>query len=238
MKISLRAGEFTKDAWNRMPVAQLRIKYPKEEMQSLLSEKEGLSVHDALLELCGFGYRPISGEWSFDYFTWILEVAALTPTYVQWTERIPLTEEEIVRFGVTPQYHYDGTKTVAFDYSLVDWVCMRSTYLADPIQILNYLLSKGFYGFHGLGWCLAFQRSRPTNHRLSKRLLDAGADLFWLRDDSPPEFAQWHASRQRCRAACLALLASWHHGPRLRRWMPRDVVRMMAQRLWAYRWVF
>lgn len=88
--------------------------------------------------------------------------------------------------------------------------------------------------------CRSYAGEHETQHAL--RLIDAGRVAFPIERCAAVycrrrEFGTWTLSRQRCRAAVLALLALRRKSARVRRCVAREIMEAIARLVWRHRFV-
>lgn len=240
-KMQERAADFLIDVMDRFPMDQMRLKYTTDDIKAMMNQV-GFSrvvTLERLLDWYGERYTPAERAWVMEFFPWFLNVSQYPRDGIQMTWGFCFdSESELKKLGLVLDTRPGALDNyVAFECSLLDWVCISQSHLPAASWMLDYLLRNKYRGKRTLGWCLAFMvNTEPDGPAMIQRLLDAGAQLDWMHDASSTAIMPWYASRQRRRQQCWALLASWRHGPLLKRWMPRDVIRLIVQALWAQRW--
>jgi hypothetical protein len=223
-------AEFHADCTARVPVAQLKSEYMPEDLRTY-------PVQD--LNITRFIKSP-DRQWNIDYFCWIVDAMDYPAHFIErWVHDQSVTADEFKRWGLQQNYNM-------FPCSLLDWLCLEAGNVWGSFEMIDFLLQRGFTSSCSLSWCLFFgtQWALSLNDcsRIDQRLLDAGANLFWIRDQRTWRMnliCDWYHSRQQCRVACIALLAIWRHCPLMRRThVTRDIAVLMAKELWAQRWTF
>ena len=231
-------AEFHADCTARLPVAQMKAKYSPEDLRTY--PVQDLAINRFIM--------TSDRQWNIDYFCWIVDAMDYPMHFIEtWVLNHSVTRAEIQRWGC--KIEIDPNYVPVFSCSLLDWLCYKAGNVRGAFEMIDFLLQRGFTSQRSLSWCLFFgtQWASPWEDgercmRIDQRLLDAGADLFWIRDERSQRMnliCDWYHSRQQCRIACVALLAIWRHCPLMRRThVTRDIAVLMAKELWVQRWTF
>lgn len=182
--------------------------------------------------VCSLGHAraSVSVQWALEYWGWLFDeckfdINMVTMTWL-WS---PTATNQEVR---------DNPDAFRHQLRVLDFGCITCDMLAAE-ELLEFCLKRGATSCHSLDWLLMFlvwkyqSGQRAHVRRMAERLIKAGAGLTWLEDGRHPAYVQY-LGRQHCRVAAVIVLRMDTLRPDLKVRVPRDVWRMVAERVWAY----
>lgn len=144
--------------------------------------------------------------WALQYYTWLFDECQLP----------------LLSVPEAGPYFMNCKRISVFD--CVFWVT------PTDIQLLEFFLSRRAPSLVGMHRLLDRANHEKSNFLIELRLIEAGANPHLIQRGSASLYLfQYYGFRQQHRAAILALLAK---RPGMRRWIARDVWRMMARMVW------
>lgn len=168
-------------------------------------------MHDMIPSLCetDIWLRCVfhGTAWTLQYYTWLFD-----------EYQLPLD-----KLSVPDNFYSSRDRRI----SILDCVL-----LANPkdIQLLEFFLSRRARSLLGLHRLLDRANNGNSNISVELRLIEAGANPHLIHRGSASTYLfQYYDFRQQHRATILALLAK---RPGMRRWIARDVWRMIAKMVW------
>lgn len=185
-----------------LPWDELKRQFPRERIQGLWEEFEETD----LWVRCTFHGTP----WTLQYYTWLFDECQLPFDQLSVPEAAP---------------YFMNCKRI----SVLD--CVFWIHPTD-IQLLEFFLSRRAPSLVGLYRLLDRANHEKSNFSVELRLIEAGAKPHLIQRGSASLYLfQYYNFRQRHRAAILALLQVAKRRE-MRRWIARDVWRMIAKMMW------
>lgn len=215
---------------DRVPVEQLRQTYDPRGMASITRSPPGLLSEERVTVILRHIFTAnVPTAWMLDVLGWLYDECevALEVAFTLYELNVV---DWISRFGWV-------------DRSPMAPTCMTAA--------MDFFLRRGIRPLRGLDECLMDASFVKMDSLLCQRLLDAGATPSALRprpyshiylDAAGTAFKKQHedivrqlyATRLACRASCIAVLSLRRKSRLIRRYLPVDVLRLIARHVWDY----